>query len=79
MRKFWMNSIPLIAVLLVMAFGFTLVSHAANCDALKKACDDATQAAQSICNALGNGSPQCIDAQRLAGEVCYEYYNQCHS
>ena len=68
MRKFWMNSIPMIAVLLVMVFGFTLASHAANCAELEKACNDARKTAESICNAFGNASDQCKDEGVDAGE-----------
>ena len=77
MRKFWMNSLPLIAVFLVVAFGFTLAAHAADCEAMKAAAEEMTAAAGAVCGAFGNDSGACISAQAAAGAAWASYYEQC--
>lgn len=75
MRRFWINSIPLLAVLFTLIFGFTVASIAANCDDLEDAKDAAQFAAKVICAVFGNAHALCIDATAVAGAATYEYYN----
>lgn len=79
MKRFWINSIPLLVVLLTLVFGFTMVADAGNCADLADLCDSSIKLAGKICAEFGAASIQCLNAQRTAGSVCYEYYNQCHS
>ena len=77
MRKFWINSIPLLVVLFTLIFGFTIAAIAADCNDLKDKCDSATAEAFIICGLFGNGTNICVAAQARAGEACYAYYNHC--
>lgn len=81
MKTVWMSSIPLIAVLCVVALGFTLVyvmnAEALDCNYLADKCNDYTKRAGEVCEEYGSGSDECIDAQREAGGACGDYYQQC--
>ena len=75
MRRFWINSIPLLVVFFTLIFGFTIVAGAADCTSLKDAAMAAQAAATVICTILGNANDLCIAATAIAGEAWYEYYN----
>ena len=77
MRKFWINSIPLLVVFFTLVFGFIMPAIATNCDDLEEQCDQATAAAFIICGMFGNGTNICISFQARAGAICYDYYNHC--
>ena len=81
MKTVWMSSIPLIAVLCVVALGFTLVyvmnAEALDCSYLLEKCNNAKRFAGEMCEEYGSGSSECIDAQSEAGRACGDYYQQC--
>lgn len=75
MRRFWINSIPLLVVLFTLIFGFTVASIAANCDDLEEAMNNANATATIICTVFGNANALCIDATAVAGAATFEFYN----
>ena len=75
MRRFWINSIPLLAVLLTLIFGFTIVANAVDCVDLLDIARAAEESAKTICAVFGNAHALCIAATSLAGAAWYEYYN----
>ena len=81
MKTVWMSSIPLIAVLCVVALGFTLVyvmnAEALECSYLSEKCDNAQDFAREACEDYGSASEECYDAQSEAGDACWEHADQC--
>ena len=81
MKTVWMSSIPLIAVLCVVALGFTLVyvmnAEALDCSYLLEKCNNAQDFAREACEDYGSASEECYDAQSEAGDACWEHADQC--
>lgn len=77
MRKFWINSIPLLVVLFTITFGFTIAVIAEDCDDLEADCEYHKTLAALVCTVIGNANDVCWSLQANAGAACYEYHNHC--
>lgn len=77
MRTLLMKSLPALALLLVLTFGFTMIAMGSTCSYLYAVAVEATNYASTACNEFGNGSQQCISAQADAGACWSAYWNQC--
>ncbi len=86
MRKFWMNSIPLIAVLFVLAFGFVafhvLIQKAeasgADCTYLEAQCQTESQNVTISCNTNPVNQERCDNARADYDAVCSAASNACN-
>ncbi|RKU12958.1 hypothetical protein C6503_16580 [Candidatus Poribacteria bacterium] len=79
MKKFWMNSLPLLAVLFVLTIGFTMFNNLEAspsdtndpCPDLREICRQEANYAVVTCKKYGNDSNWCKDARRDANKACY--------
>ena len=69
MMTFLKKSAPALALILVLAFGFTMFAIAGNaCGYLQAVAEEAENYAETACDTYGNGSQECLWAQADAGE-----------
>ena len=65
---------------LVASLGmYTEPAHASGsvCDALLQVCNTLSSLANTLCDALGNSSPECLAARGVAWIACYAHYVAC--
>ena len=77
----------LIATLLVVGFlvaslgMYTEPAHASGsgslCEILLTTCNTLSSLANTICDNLGNSSPECLAARGVAWVACYAHYAAC--
>ena len=77
MRTLLMKSLPALALLLVLTFGFTMIAMGSTCSYLYAVAVEATEYAQRACDTYGSGSNECNWAQSDAGACWNAYYEQC--
>ena len=86
MRKFWINSIPLVAVLFVLAFGFVtfhvLIQNAeatgAACTYLEAQCRTESENVVLSCNTNPVNQERCDYARADYDAVCSAAANACN-
>lgn len=79
MKKFWMNSLPILAVLFVLTVGFTMFNdlgaspsdHNDPCPDLWEICFQESNYASATCERYGSDSNWCKDAKKDADKACY--------
>lgn len=77
MKTILKKSFPALALLLVLAFGFTMIAIANPCSYLKAVAEEAQKYADTACNEYGSGSNECNWAQSDAWACWDAFYNQC--
>jgi len=79
MRTILTKSLPALALLLVLTFGFTLIAMGSGnpCGYLYQVAVEATNYANTACSTYGSGSNECNWAQSDAGACWSAYYDQC--
>ncbi len=79
MKKFWMNSLPILGVLFVLTVGFTVFNdlgaspsdHNDPCPDLWEICAQEVNYASETCGKYGSDSNWCKDARWDANAACY--------
>ena len=85
MKKFWMNSLPLLAVLFVLTIGFTMFNNLDAspsdrndpCADLLEICFQEANYASVTCEKYGSDSNWCKDARNDADKACIAAMNEC--
>ncbi len=85
MKKFWMNSLPLLAVLFVLTIGFTMFNNLDAspsdrnnlCADLAEICRQEANYATATCEKYGSDSNWCKDAWKDANKACNAAMNEC--
>ena len=85
MKKFWMNSLPLLAVLFVLTIGFTMFNNLDAspsdtndpCADLWEICRQEANYATATCKKYGSDSNWCKDARKDANKACNAALNGC--
>ena len=85
MKKFWINSLPLLAVLFVLTIGFTMFNDLNAspsdtndpCPDLVEICFQEANYATVTCRKYGNDSNWCKDARKDANKACNAAMNNC--
>ena len=83
MKKFWMNSLPILAVLFVLAVGFTMFNNLDAspsddndlCADLWAICSQESNYASVTCDTYGSDSNWCKDAKKDAKKACQAAIN----
>lgn len=85
MKKFWMNSLPILVVLFVLTIGFTMFNNLEAspsdtndpCADLLEICRQETNYAIVTCKKYGSDSNWCKDAWKDAIKACNAAMNAC--
>ena len=85
MKKFWMNSLPLLAVLFVLTIGFTMFNNLDAspsdrndpCVDLEEICRQEANYAIVTCEKYGSDSNWCKDAKKDATKACEAAMDAC--
>ena len=85
MKRFWMNSLPLLAVLFVLTIGFTMFNNLDAspsdtndpCVDLEEICLQEANYAKATCKKYGSDSNWCKDAIKDATKACRAVMDAC--
>ena len=85
MKKFWMNSLPLLAVLFVITIGFTMFNNLDAspsdtndpCPDLSEICRQEVNYVIVVCKKYGGDSNWCKDARKDADKACNAAMDAC--